>query len=242
MSRDDAIVIHRERGGDLVEGPVRILSAWASPPNTSVLVMLGESAKEAPAALRVIRHRLEQKRAEGMWSFAVTSARRSEGKTTLAIQLALVLSESQRARVLLLDACFHSPDIARTLGFSIPQGMGFSAQIVRRMRGGAEPWSVMALGPALHVLADPSPEAAFGEALHSTHFLDAIHFLSRGYDFVIVDTPSVLESGDANVVENAVDGIVVSARSGTSRGSDLRSLVRKLHTKKTVGVVLWDAP
>jgi Mrp family chromosome partitioning ATPase len=203
--------------------------------------MLGETSSEAPAALRVIRHRLEQKRAEGMWIFGVTSARDGEGKSTFATQLALVLSESQRARVLLVEANFHRPSIAKILGFRVPDGHGFSAQIVRKMRGSMEPWCVTALGPALHVLAESGVEPGFPETLHSTHFQNAIGFLGRGYDFLVVDAPTILGSGDANVVENAVDGVIVVTRSQKSRGTDLRDAIKQLGERKAVGVVLWDA-
>ncbi len=223
------------------DSPVRVVPAWASPPDTSVLVMLGEASSDATASLRVIRHRLEQKRAEGMWTFGVTSARDGEGKSTFATQLALVLSESQRARVLLVESNFHRPSLARILGFRVPDGYGFSSQIVRKMRGSLEPWCVVALGPALHVLAESTAEQGFPETLHSTHFQNAIGFLSRGYDFLIVDGPSVLGSGDANVVENAVDGLIVVLRSNMSKGNDLRDAVKQLGERKTIGVVLWDA-
>jgi Mrp family chromosome partitioning ATPase len=235
------VVQRRDMSSGQGDSPVRVVPAWASPPNTQLLVMLGETSSEAPAALRVIRHRLEQRRAEGMWTFGVTSARDSEGKTIFATQLALVLSESQRARVLLVEANFHRPKIAHTLGFKVPEGQGFSAQIVRKMRGSLEPWCVVALGPALHVLAESSAEQGFPETLHSTHFQNAIGFLGRGYDFLVVDAPSILGSGDANVVENAVDGIIVVARSNQSKGHDLREAVKQIGERKTIGVVLWDA-
>jgi Mrp family chromosome partitioning ATPase len=176
-----------------------------------------------------------------MWTFGVTSARDGEGKSTLATQLALVLSESQRARVLLVEANFHRPSLAKILGFRVPEGYGFSSQIVRKMRGSLEPWCVVALGPALHVLAESTSEQGFPETLHSTHFQNAIGFLSRGYDFLVVDAPSVLGSGDANVVENAVDGLIVVMRSRVSKGNDLRSAVKQLGERKTIGVILWDA-
>jgi Mrp family chromosome partitioning ATPase len=240
-STQTLVVQRRDMSPGNDDSPVRVISAWASPPNTEVLVMLGEtSSSDAPAALRVIRHRLEQRRAEGMWTFAVTSARDGEGKSTFATQLALVLSESQRARVLLIEANFAHPTIAQVLGFRVPEGQAFSAQIVRRMRGGSDPWAVIALGPSLHVLAESTSEAAFPETLHSTHFHNAIGFLSRGYDFLVIDSPTILGSGDANVVENAVDGVIVVARSRSSKGSDLRDAVKQLGDRKTIGVVLWD--
>jgi Mrp family chromosome partitioning ATPase len=235
------LVVQRRDMPGAHDSPVRIVPAWASPPNTQILVMLGETSSEAPAALRVIRHRLEQKRAEGMWTFAVTSARDGEGKSTFATQLALVLSESQRARVLLVEANFHRPTLAQLLGFRVPDGCGFSAQIVRKMRGSMDPWCVVALGPALHVLAESAGEQGFPETLHSTHFQNAIGFLGRGYDFLVVDSPTILGSGDANVVENAVDGVIVVARSRQTKGNDLRGALKQLGERKTVGVVLWDA-
>lgn len=238
-----AIVVQSQ---DLVpathDSPVRVVPAWASPPNTQVLVMLGETSNEAPAALRVIRHRLEQKRADGMWIFGVVSSRDGEGKSTFSAQLALVLSESQRARVLLVEANFQRPSLAKILGFRVPEGHAFSAQIVRKMRGSMEPWCVVALGPALHVLAESTAESGFPETLHSTHFMNAIGFLGRGYDFLVVDGPSILGSGDANVVENSVDGVIVVARSNHSKGTDLREAVRQIGERKTIGVVLWDMP
>jgi Mrp family chromosome partitioning ATPase len=238
------IVVHRKEAPAqaTADSPVRVVPAWASPPDTNVLVMLGEAQGEATASLRVIRHRLEQKRAEGMWTFGVVSPRDGEGKSTFATQLALVLSESQRARVLMIEANLLRPSLARILGFRVPDGYGFSAQIVRKMRGSLEPWCVVALGPALHVLAESTTEPSFPETLHSTHFQNAIGFLSRGYDFVVVDGPSVLGAGDANVVENAVDGILVVVRSQTSKGSDLRESMRQLGERKSIGAVLWDVP
>jgi Mrp family chromosome partitioning ATPase len=222
------------------DSPVRVVPAWASPPDTGVLVMLGDSSPQAAASLRVIRHRLEQKRAEGMWTFGITSPRDGEGKSTFATQLALVLSESQRARVLLIEANFTRPSLAGILGFKVPDGQGFSAQIVRKMRGSMEPWCVTALGPALHVLAESTTEPIFPETLHSTHFQNAIGFLSRGYDFLVVDGPTVLGSGDANVVENSVDGMILICRSNWSRGNELRAAVKQIGDRKAIGLILWD--
>jgi polysaccharide biosynthesis transport protein len=221
---------------------VRVVPVWASPPDVRVLAMLDESrGRTTAASLRVIRHRLELRRAEGEWTVGVTSARDGEGKSTFAAQLALVLGESQRARVLLVEASMHRPSIARLFGFCVPEGMGFSTQLAKRMRGVFEPWSVLALGPALHALVENEAESGFPETLHSTHFRSAIERLGRAYDWIVVDSASVLGGGDANVVEEVVDGMVVVARSRASKGRDLRAVVKQLGDRKTLGVVLWDA-
>jgi Mrp family chromosome partitioning ATPase len=219
---------------------VRVVPIWASPPDLRRLVMLGDGLPEAAAALRVIRHRLELRRAGGMWTFGVTSAVDDEGKSTFAAQLALVLSEAQRARVLLIEANFHRPTLSRLFGFSVPVGLGFSEQIAKRMRGGSDPWAVCALGPATHALVENDAETGFPATLHATAFGEAVDRLGRAYDWVIVDAPSVLGSGDANVVEEVVDGMIVVARSRRSHATALRAAVKQLGTRKAVGVVMWD--
>jgi Mrp family chromosome partitioning ATPase len=223
------------------EPPFRVIPVWTSPLDIHLLAILREGWPDVSAALRVIRHRLELLRSRGMWTFAVTSAREKEGKSTLATQLALVLSEAQRARVLLVEASMQRPALARILGLQVPLGLGFSTQISQRLRGGLEPWTVLALGPTMHVLAESEAEPGYPEALYSTHFRSAVEQLARSYDWVIVDAPGVLGSGDANVVEEAVDGVIVAARSRASRAVDLRAAIRQLGDRKAVGVVLWDA-
>jgi Mrp family chromosome partitioning ATPase len=220
--------------------PVRVIPVRASPPDVRVLGMFAEEPPEVPAALRVVRHRLETRRGQGLWTFAVTSARDGEGKSTLATQLALAFSEAQRARVLLMEASMHRPSLARILGFEVPKGFGFSVQLAKRMRGVCEPWTVLALGPALHAIVESEAEPGFPQTLHSTHFRTAVERLGRVYDWVVVDAPSVLGSGDANVVEEAVDGVIVAVRSGASKGAALRAAMKQLGNRKALGVVLWD--
>jgi Mrp family chromosome partitioning ATPase len=229
----------REGGGPSEDG-VHVVPVWACPPDLRRLVMLGDTSPAACAALRVIRHRLEQRRAQGMWTLGVTSARDGEGKTAFAAQLALVLSEAQRARVLLVEANFHRPALARLLGFQVPRGLGFSTQIARRSGGHAQPWSVLALGPTLHALVENEAENGFPAALHAAAFRHSVERVGLSYEWVVVDAPSVLGSGDANVVEEVVDGMILVARSRRSRAGELRAAVKQLGSRKAVGVVLWD--
>ena len=220
------------------ESQLRVVPALVVPN-----VALRESLEPPPsspsaAALRIIRHRLELRHADGMWSFGVTSARDGEGKSTLAAQLALVLGESHRARVLLVEANLQRPSLARLFGCAVPPGIGFSLQMARRMGGGCDPWTVLALAPHLHVLVESQSEGGVPETLYSAQFRSVVDRLARLYDWVVVDAPSVLGSGDANAVEDAVDGMVIVARSRASKGADLRAAVKQLGERKAVGFVL----
>src|SRR5262249_31102421 len=106
-------------------GPVLESSEWVRvqrmPPGDASdprLVMVRAPDSPAAAAFRVLRHRLIER--DGLRTVLVTSPRVGEGKTTCAVNLALALCEAGRARVLLLEANFRRPAIARMLGFRPP--------------------------------------------------------------------------------------------------------------------------
>src|SRR5262249_17255329 len=88
----------------------------------------------ALSALRLLRHWVEERSTEGGTVVGITSAVRGEGKTRLAAQLALALAESERARVLLVEANFERPSLESVFGFKVPHGCGFSTQIQRKVQ------------------------------------------------------------------------------------------------------------
>jgi Mrp family chromosome partitioning ATPase len=169
---------------------------------------------------------------------SVVSPGAGEGKTLLAVRLALILSEAERARVVLVEGNLERPRVAEALGLRMREGAGFSAQIRQRMMGRARPWGVVTLGPSLAVLAEPTLEAGFPGALHSTHFDAALRTLQRNYDYVVIDGPSVLGSGDANVIEDVSDGVLLVARAGATQGTALCRSAEQLGDRRILGVVL----
>ena len=125
----------------------------------------------------------------------------AEGKTTLALRLAVTLSEASRARVVLVEGNFERPRLAASLGLRCPRRPGSRRRSTARMDGRAAAWGVVRLGPSLSLLAEPAEGAAYPEALHSALFEAAIAALRRSYDYVVIDGPAVVGSGDANVIE-----------------------------------------
>ncbi|WP_433936240.1 hypothetical protein AB3662_16240 [Sorangium cellulosum] len=222
------------------EPEVEILGADVDPEGCGVFELLRGAPAAALAALRVLRHRLDQRRGGEPLAVAVVSPGRAEGKTALATRLAMTLAEAERARVLLVEGHLARPRVAALLGLRLPARAGFSEQLRRRMAGQARPLGVVALGPSLAVLAEPSLEASYPEALHSVHFEAALRTLRRYYDYVVIDGPPVLGSGDANVIEDASDGILLVARASVTRASSLTRAAEQLGERRILGVVLND--
>ncbi len=200
------------------------------------LVMLHAPESQQARSFRLLRHRLL-----GLGDprvIAMTSARPREGKTTCAVNLALALAEEAMARVLFIDANLRRPSAGSLFGFEPTQSL------VGEMARGSHtspPYPIVAIrGTRLHVAALPSvpiPEARLDRLLLGT----ALNDLRDVYDYVIVDASSVLESGDADIVGECAGGVLLAARAGVTRKSDLRHTIDQLRPANVLGTVLVGA-
>jgi Mrp family chromosome partitioning ATPase len=221
------------------ERPKVWVATHKAPPDPDPrLILVREPDSLRAASFRVLRHRVADLGDPRV--IAVTSANPRDGKTTTAANLALALSEFGRARVLLLEANLRSPQIAALFGFLPPEC--FSVQLQRHRERPGEPWSIVeAFSPSLHVLA-VKPGENNRPLLDAPAFAIAIEMLVRvGYDYIVVDTPAVLGSADVNLIEDYVDGIILTARAGRTKGRALRAAVEQLSPRRVLGVMLLDA-
>lgn len=140
---------------------------------------------------------------------AVTSATMGEGKTSVATNLAVVLSRAGH-RVALVDADLRRPKVAEFMSISGERGLtdvlsgdlAIEDALVLRDEGR------LGVLPAGGVPANPS------EALGSTRMQSLLGDLSDRFEFVVVDTPPVIPVTDALVLAPLVNGLVLVARLG----------------------------
>ncbi len=143
--------------------------------------------------------------------------------------------------MILVEGNFERPRLATRLGLKLPAEAGFSTQIHERMRGRGLAWGIVRLGSSLSLLAEPEEEAAHPEAIHSTHLEAALSALRRSYDYVVIDGPAVVGSGNANVLEEVSDTVLLLVRAGETKGAALSRAVQQLGDRRVLGVVLNDA-
>jgi polysaccharide biosynthesis transport protein len=137
-------------------------------------------------------------------SIVISSSIPSEGKSTIAINLAVSLADAG-ARVILVDADLRRPSIAEYLG--IEGAVGLTTVLIGR----AEVEDVVQrlgrtsldLLPAGQIPPNPS------ELLGSTAMADLLEQLSTSYDMVLLDSPPVLPVTDAVVLSNLAGGALV---------------------------------
>lgn len=188
------------------------------------------------AAFRVLRHRIAK--AGDPRVILVTSANDEEGKTTCALNLALVLAESGRNRVVLVEANTQNPALTTVLGFTTPACV--LDQLTQHRADPSRPFRVAQItSHDLDVLAaQPGSEPRL--PLHGPSLISAVAGLRRIFDYVVIDTSSVLTGLDVPLVQDAADGIVMAARTRRTRGDRLNAALDQIGHDRILGVALLD--
>ena len=199
------------------------------------LTLVLDPDSERAAAFRVLRHHLlEIGRPQVV---IVSSPVAGDGKTTVALNLALALAECGRAKVLLAETHVRRPQLANV--FKVNPPWCFAEQLAAHRHQPMLPWSLVEIPSMwLHV-------AAINPRIEKTQLLDAPAFgiaMERlrlaGYEHIVIDAPSVLGSADVNLMADAADAVVFALRARRSNSRDLRKAIDQLGASKVAGTVL----
>jgi succinoglycan biosynthesis transport protein ExoP len=150
----------------------------------------------------------------------ITSAGPQEGKSTVAISMAITLAQSG-LRVLLVDTDMRRPRLARALG-APTSAEGLSKAVV----GECDVVSVIreTAIPNLSLLPCGASPPNPAELLHSDRFKRIVSELAARFDRVIFDSPPVGAVTDPAILARLTDGTVFVAKAGrTSRDSLIRA-------------------
>ncbi len=166
----------------------------------------------------------------------VTSPEPGDGKTTLAANLAVSLAQAGK-KVLLVDAHFRGPRLHQLFGLA--NTVGLSSLLAGQAKA-AEVTQTIESVPGLFLLASgPLPPQA-AELLTSGRLKEALDTVRPHYDFVLLDSPSLLTVPDAAVVAGQVDGVVLTlriAKNGRPRVQAAREILDRRGAKIVAAVV-----
>ncbi len=178
-------------------------------------------------------------------SLMVTSPARGEGKTTVAVNLALDMAIAGR-KVVLVDADLRHPRVNARLGLGDGPGLGDVVSGKCSLAEALIDYPVAASGAGrgqLLILSAGPPTANPSELLSSRHVGRLISDLEALCDLVIIDTTPVLALSDAIPLMKRVSGLLIVARMKHSNRNALRRL-RKVITAggaTPLGTVVTDA-
>ena len=173
-------------------------------------------------------------------SLVITSAEAGDGKSTIALHLALAAA-AMGQRVLLVDADLRNPKIHELLRFSNQQGFS------NLLQNDQDVQSVLQSSSSytnLTVLTAGTPPLDPVELFTTNRVEQLFQKLQAMFDLVIVDTPPLLGLADSGLVAAQCDSLALVVRLGkTSCPSVLAALEElKFSSTAVLGVIANDAP
>jgi polysaccharide chain length determinant protein (PEP-CTERM system associated) len=165
---------------------------------------------------------------------AVISSIKNEGKTLTSINLSASLAKDFHRRVLLLEADFKNPTLARLLGRTMNGGL---VNLLGRQTDLAHVSLNYFDGRLTVVPAGKS----LGDDLRLLGSDQARQFLQEmkgRYDYIVLDIPPILPLADANVITQLADGLLMVIWAGHTPQHIVKRAIADLDTGKILGVIL----
>jgi capsular exopolysaccharide synthesis family protein len=216
----------------------QVLSVTPVLKEESRIVTLTDEHGLATEKFRLLRARIRHMRErQQLRRLVITSAVPNDGKTFVAMNLAVALSKHSSGRTLLLEGDLRKPTLGKHLGISALPGIGEWA-------GGNEPINrFMCRVDKLQLWVLPAGAAPEDPTsiLHSPRFLEMYEYLSTCFDWIVIDAPPLLPMADVSFWSRQSDGLLLVIREGQTPKALLKKGLETLDNPKIVGLVLNDA-
>lgn len=191
----------------------------------------------ASSAFKMIRTQLLQRLEQQGWrSLAVVSAVPGDGKSVVAVNLALAIAQDPRRRALLIDLNLREPQLHHMLG--VPVSQGLESYFSGRCELESVPMTVysenLTLMPCLTSVPDSTMQLATARGAR----LKTLVREQPADTVTLVDLPPLLTCDDALALLPAIDAVLVIVGEGISRKQDLTELRALLGGKPIAGVLL----
>lgn len=176
----------------------------------------------------------------GLNAIQISGFNTGEGKSLVAVNLAISIARDARQTTLLVDADLRNPSIHKLLdlGSDVP---GLKQHLLDGM-----PLEEILVSPGIEKL---SVLPAGGKINHSTELIGSpametlVRELKERYRdrYVIFDTPPVNECSDPLVFCEYVDAMILVARADFTTSDAVRAAMDRIPREKVLGIVLNDA-
>jgi len=173
------------------------------------------------------------RQANGLSTVMISSASPGDGKTLTSVNLALVLAESYRYNVLLVDADLRRPSIPQVLDLSHGSGLSEALNAPKEQK-----LALVPITPRLTVLPAGQPISNSVEALTSPRMRQILKEGAARFDWVLLDGPPVGSSVDARLLAQMVGGTLFVIHAGKTQCPDVLKAVEAIGRDQIIGVVL----
>ncbi len=188
----------------------------------------------------LLRTQVLQKMEENNWrTLAITSPTPESGKSVVAINLAISISQQLDKTAMLVDFDLRRPKIAKYLGISMEKSLN-------DLLDGTAGLSEVLVNPDMPRLVVLAPKNAVrnsSEILSSRKISDLVKDLRERYKsrIVIFDLPPLLIIDDAMAILPHIDCVLMVVANGICTKREIEDSVRYLSSSNLIGTVLNKA-
>jgi capsular exopolysaccharide synthesis family protein len=194
---------------------------------------------DSPGAdrFRLLRMRLrELKNTSTLQSLVITSPLPRDGKSTITLNLATALAQGGNP-VLVIEADFHHPTLAQTLGLSARSGLAecleHELDSLSQLRY-LEPLN-------WHLLQAGKPRGNPSELLHADTLRGVLQRLSPYFEWILIDAPPIAPLTDALSLSRQADASMVVVRADRTPLEAVDQALTLLGPKRVLGIILNGA-
>lgn len=201
------------------------------------LATMLQSRSPSAEAFRQLRTSLAYRPGDPLRRILVTSPTEGDGKTSVAVNLAVSLAQ-QRQRVLLVDCDLYGAKLHRI--FREPASPGFCEVVLGDITP-AEAFRETSV-PGLTVMMSGGAPETTRDVLGTDRTATLISELSRMFDVVILDCSPILALADSVTLSASADAVLLVVRAGHTDTEATSEAVRHLSTvgARLAGAVLND--
>jgi capsular exopolysaccharide synthesis family protein len=202
------------------------------------LVALAEPNSAGAEMFRVLSTRLaHMQNKRRLQKLLITSSVGDEGKSVVAVNLALTLARRPNVRTLLIEADLRRPSASKLLTSSSLLGIS--------------DWNAgkLALEDSLYQVNDlPLWFLSAGRGmseplplLESDRFAKMLETVSSSFDWVLLDATPMLPMADSTSLSRLCDGVLVVVREGHTHRKVLNKALESIEKSKLLGMVFNEA-
>ena len=171
-------------------------------------------------------------------SIMVASVNPGEGKTTVAVNLAMVFAQSGK-EVVVVDADMRRPKVHQFFGISNRAGLSDIFLNSRTIQAIERPWKETKLSVITSGSLPPNPS----ELLATDKMFRFLDNLKQEKDISILDSPPFVVS-DASVLASKVDGVILVVQPGKTHADSIRACLEQLSRveARLLGIVFNRIP
>ena len=193
--------------------------AWSSSPNET---FVGEDIMEG------CRGAAQHLDLEGLTSIGITSSLAGEGRTTLALAMALVLAE-YGLNTVLLELDLGHPELAQRLGIAKFPGVGDLAEGRVSVADAMRPVTT-----GLTVIPAGQVHGSISRALRQLAEIDLMDNLGNQGHVVVADLPALLGNSVGRQAANLMADLILVVRANVVPTTSIKEAIEGLQTKPRV--------